>query len=255
MRDYEKEKGLIEKAIEKLEKQVADYSKIRFEKITEYKKMIEDLKKEEKEQLKLLRKKFVEKVTKFSKEPTDEMMIELLDDLFDIKLSDMDCEYEEQFKLVKAMQPLFKYVYEKEDVELVEKYLLAKASTGLIELKEFEPKLVELKHHIAKGVYTYTDKSKLVMDGYCIFSYEMQEFMRLLGKIDYQKRPISFEGVYRSAEFEKYMLRAIAGVYGYRSKYIYCDGEFGHEDYERKCHEKVHDEGYMQAEKSSEISC
>ena len=86
MRDYEKEKGLIKKAIEKLEKQVADYSKIKHEKIEEYKYMIEDLKKEEKEQLKLSRKKFVEKVIKFSKQPTDDMMSELLDDLFEIKL-------------------------------------------------------------------------------------------------------------------------------------------------------------------------
>lgn len=234
----------LEKEIYDLEKQIEEFEEKKSGLISELEKRKSYLKELETQIITEKREKFLIKLKEFEKEPTDEQMEKLLADLTQIKFSEIE-SYESQFKLVKKLQSLFKYIYAKQDVELVEKYLLAKVSLDSKDISLYEKDIEKYKKHFEKDGYTDTESSQYHMGAYCIFSYEIQELMFLLGKLDYHKKPKDCKDIYRSEQFEKYMLRAIVGVYGYWEEYIYADGKFGHEDYERREFERLHDMAYQ----------
>ena len=235
----------IEKEICDLQKQITQIEQGKDSLVSKLKKRIADLAEEKEQIITKKRDKFIAKLDEFEKLPTDEKMEELLVDLKEIKFSDIG-SYESQFKMVQKMQSLFKYIYEKQDVELVERYLLAKRSLDTKDISLFEKDIEKYKEHFRKDGYTCTKYSTFHMCPYCIFSYEIQELMFLLGKLDYHKKTSDCVGVFRSELFEKYMLRAVVGAYGYWDHYVYADGEYGHKDYERKEFEKLHDMAYQE---------
>lgn len=235
----------IEKEICDLQKQITQIEAEKGDLVSKLEKRMSDLKEVKEHILLEKREKFVVKLDEFEKSPTDEKMEELLADLKQIKFSDIG-GYEKQFKMVQKMQPLFKFIYEKQDVELVEKYLLAKKSLDAKDVRLFDKDIEKYKEHFKKDGYTCTKRSTYHMCPYCIYSYEIQELMFLLGKLDFYKKTSDEAGIYRSKLFEKYMLRAVVGVYGYWDHYVYADGEFGHRDYERKEFERLHDMAYQE---------
>lgn len=205
-------------------------------------KQKEKLETEKQAQIDLKRERLVAKLEDFQKHPTDQKMYGLLLDLKDIEFKEIEFEGE-QHRYFKSMLPLFEYIYQKKDAKLVEKYLLAKMSYDEGDLEAFDADIERYKHHLSEEGYKDTDKSKYMLEGPCVFNYEIQQFMLLLGELDSSAKPEQTKA-YISAETEKYIMRAIVGAYGYWAKYLYCDGEFGHKDHEKKHFEHLHEIGY-----------
>jgi len=235
----------IEKEICDIHKQITQIEEKKSGLVVELEKRMSELKELKEKSVAEKREKFMIKLEDFEKLPTDEKMEELLEELKQIKFSDIS-GYEKQFKMVQKLQPLFTYIYEKQDVELVERYLLAKRSLDIKDVSLFEKDIEKYKQHFAKDGYTCTKRSTYHTCPYCIYSYEIQEFMFLLGRLDCHKKQSGDAEAYRSKLFEKYMLRAVVGAYGYWDHYVYADGEFGHRDYERKEFERLHDMAYQE---------
>jgi len=239
----------IDKQIKEKEDVIEHIKKEKHSLILKLEQEIKELKQERTKKIEQTRKKYLEELEKFEKYPTDKKMFELLDMLKVIYLKDV-MSPDEQIEIVRKQQCLFDYIYAKKDLDLIERYLLAKMSLDAGEIEKFAEEIEKYKKHIevVKGKYTYTKQSLYRMDTHHIFAYEIQQFMYLLGELDFQAKPQDVQGIYKSKTFEKYKLRAIAGAYGWWSKYIYYDGEFGHKDYERECYDKAHDKAYLQKE-------
>jgi len=241
----------IDKEIKLLEKEVEDIIKSKETLIQKLERKIDSLKEHKKEIIKSTNKIYLQKLEEFEKQPTDEKMYELLKLLRGCYIKDI-VSLDEVDKITKKSRLLFDYIYAKQDIELIEQYLLAKMSYESSET--FDEDILKYQLHLTlkDGAYEFTDRSKHIL-GYGISAYEIQEFMRMLGELDYKKRSEDSKEIYRSEDFEKYKMRAIAGAYGRYLKYVYYDGEYGHKDYERSCLDEIHDKAFLEQEKLKTI--
>lgn len=193
-------------------------------------------------------KQFLIKLEKFKQDKTRSLAIELIEDLGKLDLPSIAEETFEEFTFASISERLivlFEYLIEIKDAKLVDKFLLSKMGMSEDELIECEATTIrKYKQHLKQDGPSFTSKSDEVLGIRYRTKFEIFEFIRLLGILDYKSKPATCCGVYHSKMFEKYLLRAVCGLYGRVHDYVYPDGEYGHRDMMRHLYIKEHDEEY-----------
>jgi len=240
----------IDKLQEELEKIERESSII----ISTIKGQIKSLKTEQKELSAQELERFVKAIEKFAKTQSEDLAIKIVESLktIDLKRIELISKDYTSADVRAKLKVVFDYFIDKQDIAMVEKFLLHQQGKTMEDAKQLDATEVSAyEKHLSEDGSSFTEKSRQIYAVDWTLRDEIEQFMEMLGDVDFKLRPEDCKDgkVYRSETFTKCMHRAICGAYGVPFKYVYWDGEYGHRDSERAVLTNIHDKAYEEREK------
>lgn len=198
---------------------------------------------------------YIDLIKEFKIQPSREKAEVIISELQELKFKDLDY-YKSQDKIIPYHDAFCLWLYEHQDIDLFERYLLAKVGYDKTHLKEIDKEVDRYLEHLKRDGYIDTEQGSIHTKSAISVLYHEDQlyFLTLLGIRDFMERPADKkDSYYFSEKSKKLILRMVVGAYGPCYSYVYFDKEFAHDDYEKKVFEKIHKGAYKcEMEKSHE---